>query len=109
MRRGQTALDWSVYSGPRLDLRPPRDWSARSCGDAAVARILHEEHEPVAVLAGRAELGPRALGNRSTLAPATEPAIKDRLNAAKDRAGYRPVGTRVSRVAGEESVRPRRR
>jgi carbamoyltransferase len=52
---------------------------------------LHTENEPVVVLSGRAEIGPRALGNRSILAPATSQAMKDRLNLIKERAGYRPV------------------
>ncbi|MDT7726089.1 MAG: carbamoyltransferase [Actinomycetota bacterium] len=52
---------------------------------------MHTENEPVVVLSGRAELGPRALGNRSILAPATDPAMKARLNAIKNRADYRPV------------------
>jgi carbamoyltransferase len=52
---------------------------------------MHAENEPVVVLSGRAELGPRALGNRSILSPATDPAMKNRLNAIKNRADYRPV------------------
>jgi carbamoyltransferase len=56
-----------------------------------LAALLHEEGEPVVVLSGRAELGPRALGNRSILAPATSAAMKDELNRVKDRASYRPV------------------
>jgi carbamoyltransferase len=43
------------------------------------------------VLDGRAELGPRALGSRSIIAPATSPKMKDRLNEVKDREPYRPV------------------
>lgn len=89
---GATALEWDVYSGPRLepDL-PPESWSRQECGERQLAELLHREGEPVVVLDGRAELGPRALGNRSILAPATSPAMKDRLNAIKGRASYRPV------------------
>lgn len=43
------------------------------------------------MLSGRAELGPRALGNRSILAPATDPDMKDRLNQMKGRESYRPI------------------
>jgi len=39
---------------------------------AGLARILHESGEPIVVLHGRAELGPRALGNRSILAAAVD-------------------------------------
>jgi carbamoyltransferase len=86
------ALSWDVYSGPQLALGDiPPDWRMLGCGEREVAGLLHATGEPVVVLSGRAEIGPRALGNRSILAPASDPAMKDRLNAIKDRAHYRPV------------------
>ena len=86
------ALDWDVYSGPMAAAGDvPHGWRARPCSERQLAGLLHAEGEPVVVLSGRAEIGPRALGNRSILAPATEPAMKDRLNVMKGRAGYRPV------------------
>ncbi len=89
---GQADLSWDVYSGPRLAASDPAPgWTARRCDEAGVAALLHSTGEPVVVLDGRAELGPRALGNRSILAPATDAAMKDRLNDLKDRAPYRPV------------------
>lgn len=91
-RGGVPALDWDVYSGPRLDTTAaPPDWTSRPCDERGVAELLHTEGEPIVVLSGRAELGPRALGNRSILAPAADPAMKDRLNELKGREGYRPV------------------
>jgi carbamoyltransferase len=42
-------------------------------------------------MCGRAELGPRALGARSIIAPATNPGMKDLLNDIKHRENYRPV------------------
>ncbi len=45
----------------------------------------------VGVARGRAELGPRALGGRSVLARADDPAVRDRLNAQKGRESWRPV------------------
>nr|BAJ19045.1 2'-carbamoyl transferase [Streptomyces sp. SANK 62799] len=90
--RGNLALEWDVYSGPSLVAgSAPDGWLARPCDEAQLAQLLHTEGEPVVVLSGRAELGPRALGNRSILAPATDPGMKDRLNAIKNRADYRPV------------------
>ncbi|GAB2810362.1 nodulation protein U [Streptomyces daliensis] len=89
---GNAALEWDVYSGPRL--APPRllpGWSAAPCDERELAALLHREGEPVVVLEGRAELGPRALGNRSIMAAATSPAMKKRLNDIKGRADYRPV------------------
>ena len=43
-----------------------------------------------AVAIGRAEYGPRALGNRSILADPRDPAIKDKVNAIKQREPFRP-------------------
>lgn len=85
-------LDWSVYSGPELAKSDrPAGWEVQPCDERQLAALLHEEGQPVVVLSGRAELGPRALGNRSILAPATDPRMKDHLNAIKGRASYRPV------------------
>ncbi|MEU4804998.1 carbamoyltransferase N-terminal domain-containing protein [Actinosynnema sp. NPDC023587] len=91
-RRGRTALAWNVYSGPRSTTGTlPDGWRAQPCDERQLAALLHAEDEPVVVLSGRAELGPRALGNRSILATATGTRMKDRLNDIKNRARYRPV------------------
>src|SRR5262249_29577078 len=47
--------------------------------------------ERVVFLSGKADLGPRALGNRSILASAATGEMKDRLNGIKRREAYRPV------------------
>lgn len=44
----------------------------------------------VAVASGRAEFGPRALGNRSILADPRDPDIKDKVNMIKQREQFRP-------------------
>jgi carbamoyltransferase len=44
----------------------------------------------VAVATGRAEYGPRALGNRSILADPRDPLIKDKVNKIKQRELFRP-------------------
>ncbi|WP_411127782.1 carbamoyltransferase N-terminal domain-containing protein [Streptomyces sp. x-19] len=91
-QEGRAALNWNVFRGPRL--LPATDvpgWTWEPCDAAGLAKVLHEAAEPVVVLDGRAELGPRALGGRSILAPATDPKTKDRLNDIKGRANYRPV------------------
>ncbi|GAA2359900.1 carbamoyltransferase N-terminal domain-containing protein [Dactylosporangium salmoneum] len=91
-RRGRIALDWDVYRGPAIATGSlPSGWRAQACDERQVAALLQTEGEPVVVLSGRAELGPRALGNRSILAPATDPGMKGRLNDIKHRAQYRPV------------------
>ena len=92
VRGGMLALNWSVYAGPELipgDV--PVGWRAKSCTPVDLARLIHEVGEPVVVLHGRAEIGPRALGNRSILARADSAAMKDRLNLIKQREPYRPV------------------
>ena len=43
-----------------------------------------------AVATGRAEYGPRALGNRSILADPRDPTIKDKVNSIKQRELFRP-------------------
>jgi carbamoyltransferase len=92
-RTGRSALQWSVYSGPGI--RPtaeiPPGWTATPCEIERVAESLHRDGEPVVVLHDRAELGPRALGHRSIIAPATSPGMQDRLNRIKGREAYRPV------------------
>ncbi|RMI43386.1 carbamoyltransferase N-terminal domain-containing protein [Streptomyces triticirhizae] len=87
-----TALEWDVHSGPEVSVGTlPAGWTGTACDEEALAALLHTEGEPVVVLSGRAELGPRALGNRSILAPAVDPAMKGRLNRLKGREDYRPV------------------
>ncbi|MFE2753047.1 carbamoyltransferase N-terminal domain-containing protein [Actinosynnema sp. NPDC059335] len=104
---GHTALRWGVYSGPRLVAGDvPDGWRVRPCDERELAALLHREGEPVVVLSGRAEIGPRALGNRSILAPATDPGTKDRLNAIKDRAAYRPVAPICLTSRSEEVFTP---
>ena len=56
-----------------------------------MAEILHVFDEPMVHISDRAELGPRALGNRSIIAPAVNPSMKVRLNQVKNREEYRPV------------------
>jgi carbamoyltransferase len=86
------ALEWEVYAGPGIvPSESLPGWSEEPCSLAELARLLHERNEPVVFLNGRAELGPRALGNRSILAAATSPKMKDLLNEVKDREDYRPV------------------
>ena len=91
-QRGLTPISWSVYSGPELKPGSPvPGWTARPCSPRDLATLLFETNEPVAVLHGRAELGPRALGNRSLFASPVDARMKQRLNDIKNREDYRPV------------------
>ncbi|MCW3072412.1 MAG: hypothetical protein JWO44_2302 [Bacteroidetes bacterium] len=85
-------LDWSVYLGPGLVHNEySGSWNKKNCSIGQLAELLHVEEEPVVFLNGRAELGPRALGNRSIIAKATNGLMKEKLNMIKNRENYRPV------------------
>ena len=56
--------------------------------DAILDRLLSDRI--VGVASGRAEFGPRALGNRSLLADPRGPDIKDQVNEIKRRQKFRP-------------------
>jgi carbamoyltransferase len=61
-------------------------------GEYPVQQIFDEimENQIAAVASGRAEFGPRALGNRSILADPRDPEIKDKVNKIKKRELFRP-------------------
>ena len=61
-------------------------------GKYPVDKILNElkTNKIAAVASGRAEYGPRALGNRSILADPRDPDIKDKVNMIKQREQFRP-------------------
>ena len=56
----------------------------------------------VGVASGRAEFGPRALGNRSLLADPRGPDIKDRVNEIKRRQKFRPFAPVILEEYAEE-------
>ena len=66
-------------------------------GEYPVDKIIKElkENKMVGVANGRAEFGPRALGNRSLLADPRGPEIKDLVNAIKKRQKFRPFAPSV--------------
>jgi carbamoyltransferase len=61
-------------------------------GEYPVDNIIKElyTNKMVGVASGRAEFGPRALGNRSLLADPRGPEIKDKVNEIKRRQQFRP-------------------
>lgn len=74
-------IEWKTpYLGYELEGKYPTD------------KILQElrSNKIAAVAAGRAEYGPRALGNRSILADPRDPNIKDKVNMIKQREMFRP-------------------
>jgi len=61
-------------------------------GEYPVNKIIKGlvDNKIVAVASGRAEFGPRALGNRSILADPRDPEIKNKVNLIKKRESFRP-------------------
>ena len=66
-------------------------------GKYPIDNILNEliNNKIAAVATGKAEFGPRALGNRSILADPRDPNIKDRVNEIKKRELFRPFAPMV--------------
>lgn len=86
-------LEWNVYSGPMIKNSDPQEseYSVRDCSLKELAKVLHEQNEPIVFLNESAELGPRALGNRSILAASVHQSMKEKLNEVKCREDYRPI------------------
>ena len=77
----------------RLEAESPADPAA------AVADLL-AAGKVVGFARGRAEFGPRALGHRSILADATDPAVADRLRRSiKPRESHHPYGISLTEAA----------
>jgi len=66
-------------------------------GNYPVDQIINElkENRITAVAAGRAEFGPRALGNRSILADPRGDDVKDLVNSIKQREAFRPFAPAI--------------
>ena len=94
---GSAKISWSVYAGPNFqedmdigDSERVDNFRRVPFSSAKVARDI-ACGSVVAWVTGRMEIGPRALGARSILASPMIPGIRDRLNAIKDREGFRPI------------------
>jgi carbamoyltransferase len=79
-------IDWTTAS---LGHGIPGDYPVNACLD----RLLSDRI--VGVASGRAEFGPRALGNRSLLADPRGRDIKDLVNAIKRRQEFRPFAPAI--------------
>jgi carbamoyltransferase len=74
-------INWShAYLGHEI----PGEYPVNACIDSLLRDRI------CGVASGRAEFGPRALGNRSLLADPRGPDIKDRVNEIKRRQKFRP-------------------
>ncbi|MEQ9008873.1 MAG: carbamoyltransferase C-terminal domain-containing protein, partial [Ekhidna sp.] len=86
------SIRWNVYQGPTVSrTKIGENWHQYSGDATQLAELLAKVQKPVVIIDGPAELGPRALGSRSILAPAHSPEMKDILNRIKNREPYRPV------------------
>lgn len=87
-----THIEWHPYLGPAIkESEMPEGWMETTCSLEDLAALLHHKNEPVVFLTGCAEIGPRALGNRSLIAAASSPKMKAFLNKVKKRESFRPV------------------
>ncbi|WP_084009968.1 carbamoyltransferase C-terminal domain-containing protein [Pandoraea oxalativorans] len=98
---GSAKLKWSVYSGPAfvLDELEHADFHLTPATSCEIAKQLHAG----AILGwanGNAEIGPRALGNRSILASPLNRGTLERINRLKRREGFRPIAP----ICREEEV-----
>ena len=83
-KTGGTHLDWSPYLGHNID---------RDINPKEVARYL-TENKVCGVANGRAEYGPRALGNRSLIADVRYD-LQDTVNGIKRRHKFRPFAPAI--------------
>ncbi len=94
---GQAKLEWSVYAGQEFedDLSQAEGVTIMPFDASRVASML-ADGKILGHAAGRAEMGPRALGNRSILASPLRADSLDRLNSIKRREPYRPIAPIVA-------------
>ena len=86
------SINWNVYCGLNVGSEYISDgWKRQTCSISELAALLYHKQEPVVVLQGRTEGGPRALGGRSIICDARSERAKDMLNEIKRREWYRPV------------------
>jgi len=85
-----------LISEKKIQIRKPKNPSKE------IASLL-TEGATVAIFQGAAEFGPRALGNRSILAPATNPEINRTLNERLNRTEFMPFAP-ISRIEDAEQL-----
>ena len=93
-----TDAAWGPPPGPLPEAAVPPGYRALpGLGPELVTTVVEllAEHRIVGWVRGPLEFGPRALGHRSILAHPGHTATRDRLNAIKQRAAYRPFAPAV--------------
>ncbi|WP_082758429.1 MULTISPECIES: carbamoyltransferase C-terminal domain-containing protein [Burkholderia] len=89
---GHAKIEWDVYRGQAFidDLDNIDGWRQEVMGYREVAALLNQG-SILGWASGRAEIGPRALGNRSILAAPFAKTALTRLNTIKRRESFRPI------------------
>lgn len=82
-----------AWGGPYLGHEIPGAYPVEDAASVLLADGM------VGVANGRAEFGPRALGNRSLLADPRDPGMKDKMNRAKKRESFRPFAPVIKEEA----------
>ena len=93
LAKTQTHIDWkSPYLGYDIKGEYPVDKLFRELKDTGIVGVAN----------GKAEFGPRALGNRSLLADPRGKDMKDLVNTVKKRQKYRPFAPAILEEHAEE-------
>lgn len=89
---GNAKLEWNIHAGEAFehDVAAPEEFETCDLDYERLAELL-KQGVVVAWVQGPYEIGPRALGRRSLLAPPFAKETTDRLNRIKERESYRPV------------------
>jgi len=89
---GSPKVDWDVYSGLEFVSDPfnSSQFDQYTADHSLVAEMLDSDLI-IGWIQGRAEIGPRALGNRSILAAPFHASTRMRLNVIKQREQFRPI------------------
>jgi len=85
--------DWRHYQNTPFNPYLGYDMGIRSDNKIIVDYLIN--NKLCGLARGRAEFGPRALGNRSLLADPRDPDIKDRVNEIKRRQKFRPFAPAI--------------
>ena len=96
----------TLYLGPQYDyyeedLARYDGIEVTDATDSDVAQLI-KDRNIVSIYQGRAEAGPRALGNRSILYDPTDPKGKDFVNTVKGREWFRPFAGSILQEHAEE-------
>lgn len=82
-------VDRAIAStGDAVLAEAPEDWAAAAAADVAAGKII-------CWFEGRSEMGPRALGHRSTVADPRDPGMWAKMNRVKGREAWRPLAPSV--------------